>query len=176
MTKTKRMTAARGTTKKATRRPAKTRRAPAAGFALHVSPSTRRKIRANLPIAVAIVVGGAAISTTIAMRQQLAGALRMIGDASASGWKSVAGAVPMDRWLVRSGLRRRPLWARTLPVLGVVGGLMAGAAAFFFAPRGRSASPVLPDPTEEGVNSTPVGSPSLSNSFAEHEASAHGHG
>jgi hypothetical protein len=177
MPKTKKMTTTRsGTMKKATRRAAKMRRAVAADLSLHVSPSTRRKIRANLPVAAAIVVGGAAISTTIAMRRQLASAARMIGDAGASSWKSVADAVPLDRWLVQAGLRRKPLWLRALPAIGVAGGLLAGAAVFFFAPRGEGARPILHDSLDEQANSAPIAPPSLSNSFAEHEASAHGQG
>jgi hypothetical protein len=176
MTKTSKTTAARATSKKATRGPARTRRATAAGLALHVSPSMRRRARANLPLAAAIVVGGVAISTTIAMRREVARMARVIGDAGASGWKSVATAIPMDRWLVGAGLRRKPLWARALPALGVVGGLMAGAAVFFLVPRGEGARSVLRDSTDEAAHSTPVGSPSLADSFSEHEASANGRG
>ena len=177
MPKTKKMTTPRsGTMKKVTRRAAKMRRAVAADLSLHVSPSTRRKIRANLPIAAAIVVGGAAISTTIAMRRQLASAARVLGDAGASGWKSVADSVPLDRWLVQAGLRRKPLWLRALPAMGVVGGLLAGAAVFFFAPRGDVAPPILHDSLDEQADSAPLVPPSLANSFAEREASVHGQG
>jgi hypothetical protein len=179
MPKTKRMTATRRTSTKTPRRQAaKMLQATAVALPFKVSPSVRRKMRRNLPVAAAIVVGGAAITTTLAMREQVASLARAIGDAGASGWKSVAGAIPVDRWLVRAGLRQRPFWARALlPALGVVGGLLASGAVLFFATRGEDAPPPssgLAD-AEELYNHSSR-SPSLANSGAEFDVPSPGHG
>jgi hypothetical protein len=177
MPRTKRMTATRRASKTSPRRDAMTvLRTSAAALPRKLSPSTRRKVRQGLPIAAAIVVGGAAISTTIAMRRQLSSIARAVGVAGAAGWKSVADAVPVDRWLVQTGLRRRPLWIRALPTVGVAAGLLvSGALAFLFAPRGESVQPQANGAIEADELSSGGPSSSLSNSFAEHEP-AHGHG
>jgi hypothetical protein len=181
MAKTKRMIAKRGTSKKTPRRQAM-KMLRAADLSIHLSPSTKRTVRRNLPIAAAIVVGGGAIATTIAMRQQLASVARILGDASAASWKSIVKAVPVDRWLVQAGLRRKPLWQRALPALGVAGGLLAsGAALFFFAPPGEGARHVLTDPMDSeddfGAGLRPLnGVDSAIDSMTNEGAPAHGHG
>jgi hypothetical protein len=177
MPKNKRMTATRRASKKSPRRDAMTvLRTSAAALPRKLSPSTRRKVRQGLPIAAAIVVGGAAISTTVAMRRQLSSVARSVGVAGAAGWKSVARAVPLNRWLVQAGLRKRPLWIRALPAAGVAAGLLvSGAVAFFFAPRGENEQSLANGTINPEELSSGGPASSLANSFAEHEP-AHGHG
>jgi hypothetical protein len=184
MTKTKKATAARKTSSSAPRRQTKKLlRGAAAKELFRVSPATKKRVRGSLPIAAAIVVGGGAIGAAIAIRRQLRDVARAVGDVGATGWKSIAAAVPMNRWLVDMGLRRKPLWLRALPAAGIVGGLLAtGAAAFFFAPRGENARQVVIDPlanrmdAEERFGSLDSSSaPVSANSVSDHEVASHGH-
>jgi hypothetical protein len=181
MAKTKRMIAKPAASKKTPRKQAM-KMLRAADLSIHLSPSTKRTVRRNLPIAAAIVVGGGAIATSIAMRQQLASVGRAIGDAGASSWKSLVRAIPVEQWLVQAGLRRKPLWRRALlPALGVAGGLLAsGAALFFFGPSGEETRHVLTDPMDSDgdfAGLRPVnGVDSMIESMVNEGAPAHGHG
>jgi hypothetical protein len=184
MTKTNKVTAAHKTSSSAPRRRAKKLlRGTAAKELFRVSPTTKKRVRGSLPIAAAIVVGGGAIGAAIAIRRQLLDVARAVGDAGATGWKSIAAAVPMNRWLVDLGLRRKPLWLRALPAAGIVGGLLAtGAAAFFFFPRDENVRQVVIDPLANGMEAEePFGSldsssaPISTNSVSDHEVASHGH-
>jgi hypothetical protein len=131
-------------------------------------PKTRNLImlERTLPAAVAVVVaGGAIIATSVVMRGQLARALNRAGAASASAARSLGAAVPIHRILEGAGLhKRKPAYLRGLPLIAIVGGLLAaGAAAVFLAPpwRGVSSAAVPPmesdDRSSAGTGSIPPG-------------------
>jgi hypothetical protein len=152
MPKTKKITVTRATSKKTPRSPAmKLLRAGTVDLTSKVSPTVRKKVRQNLPIAAAIAAGGAAVATGVVMRDQLADAARAVGSAGASTSKWVAKAITLDHLLAAAGLgRRKPFWQRTLPLLGITGGvLVAGAAAYLFIPRGRAIARIAHDAVPE---------------------------
>jgi hypothetical protein len=109
----------------------------------------------TLPAAAAVAVAaGTIIATSVVMRGQLARALRGAGAASASAARSLGAAVPIGRILEGAGLhKRKPAYLRALPLMAIVGGLLAaGAAALFLLPRwrGASAAAVHPMDSDDG--------------------------
>jgi hypothetical protein len=129
-------------------------------------------------LGVSAAAGATVIATGVVMRVQLVRALRKAGAASAAAARSLGTATEIDRFLAGAGLhKRKPVYLRGLPVIAILGGVLAaGAAALLLAPRWRAASVAAAQPAESDESSSAGKSVLPGSSKHTGKAAAHNHG